>query len=96
METALYRIVQETMTNIVRHAAARHVQIILCTEDNEVYVCVADDGRGFNPAQRLKAAIAEGRMGLLGIQERVALLWGRVSITAVPGKGTRVEIRLPQ
>jgi len=96
METALYRIVQETMTNIVRHAAARHVQIILCTEDNEVYVCVADDGRGFDPAQRLKAAIAEGRMGLLGIQERVTLLRGRVSITAVPGRGTRVEIWLPQ
>jgi len=94
-ETALYRIIQEAMINIVRHAAARHVQVILRTDSDEVYACVADDGRGFDPAQRLKAAVAEGRMGLLGIQERVALLQGRVSITAAPNKGTRIEIWFP-
>ena len=84
------------MINIVRHAAARHVQVSLRIDGEEVYACVADDGRGFDPAQRLKAAIAEGRMGLLGIQERVALLQGRVKITAVPGKGTEIEIWLPK
>ncbi len=96
METALYRIIQEAMANIVRHAAARHVQVILRTDGDEVYVCVADDGRGFDPAHRLEAAVAEGRMGLLGIQERVALLRGRVKITAAPGRGTRVETWLPR
>jgi len=95
METALYRIIQETMANIVRHAAARHVQVTLRADGDEVYACVADDGRGFDPAQRLKVAMAEGHMGLLGIQERVALLRGRVSITAAPGRGTRIEIWLP-
>jgi len=96
METALYRIIQEAMTNIVRHAAARHVQVTLRTDGDEVYACVADDGRGFDPAQRLKAAVTEGRMGLLGIQERAALLLGRVKITAAPGEGTRIEIWLPR
>jgi len=96
METALYRIIQEAMTNIVRHAAARHVQVTLRADGDEVYARVADDGQGFDPAQRLKAAIAEGRMGLLGIQERVALLCGRVSITAAPGEGTRIEIWFPR
>jgi signal transduction histidine kinase len=96
METALYRIIQEAMTNIVRHAAARHVQVILRPNGDEVYACVADDGRGFDTTRRLKAAVAEGRMGLLGIQERVALLGGRVKITAAPGNGTRVEIYLPR
>ncbi len=95
VETALYRIIQEAMANIVRHAAARHVQVSLRIDGEEVYACVADDGRGFDPVQRLKAAIAEGRMGLLGIQERVALLQGRVKIVAVPGQGTRIEVWLP-
>ncbi len=95
METALYRIVQETTTNIVRHAAARHVRVVLRTDGDEVYACVADDGRGFDTARRLRAAVVEGRMGLLGIQERVAVLGGRVKITAAPGDGTRVEVYLP-
>jgi len=95
METALYRIVQETTTNIVRHAAARHVQVTLRSDGDEVCACVTDDGQGFDTARRLKAAVAEGRMGLLGIQERVAVLGGRVKITAAPGDGTRVEAYLP-
>lgn len=96
METALYRIIQEAMSNIVRHAAARRVQVVLRDNGDEIYACVADDGRGFDPAQRLKAAVAEGRMGLLGIQERVALLQGRVNISAAPGEGTKTEIWLPR
>ncbi len=96
VETALYRAIQEAMSNIVRHAAAQHVQVILRTDGDEVYACVADDGRGFDPAQRLRAAMAEGRMGLLGIQERVALLQGRVNITATPGEGTMIEVWLPR
>lgn len=96
METALYRIIQEAMSNIVRHAAACRVQVVLRDDGDEIYACVADDGRGFDPAQRLKSAVAEGRMGLLGIQERVALLQGRVNVSAAPGEGTKTEIWLPR
>lgn len=96
IETALYRIIQEAMSNIVRHAAARRVQVALRNDGDEIYARVADDGRGFDPARRLKEAVAEGRMGLLGIQERVALLRGRVKIAAAPGEGTSVEIWLPR
>jgi len=96
VETALYRIIQEAMSNIVRHAAARRVQVILQADGDEVYARVADDGRGFDPARRLKEAVTEGRMGLLGIQERAALLRGRVSISAAPGKGTKTEVWLPR
>lgn len=95
VETALYRIIQEAMANIVRHAAALHVRVSVRLDGEEVYACVADDGRGFDPAQRLKVATAEGRMGVSSIKERAALLQGRVKVTAVPGKGTEIGVWLP-
>ena len=95
IETALYRIIQEATTNIIRHAGAQRVQLVLRIEDGTVYGCVADDGQGFDPETRLPEAWREGHIGLLGIQERVASLHGRLEIRSAPGQGTKLEIWLP-
>jgi signal transduction histidine kinase len=95
IETAVYRIVSEATTNIVRHAAAHHVEIVLQFLGNEIYACVADDGRGFNPEQRLREALQEGHVGVRGMRERATNLQGRFKITSAPGHGTRLEVWLP-
>src|SRR5262249_16877718 len=71
IETALYRIVQEALTNVVKHASARQVSIVLTRNDRMVTALIEDDGRGFDPS-----ATREGGFGIEGIRERVALLGG--------------------
>jgi signal transduction histidine kinase len=94
-ETALFRIVQEALQNIVRHAQARHVRITLCALPDGFEVEVADDGQGFDPA----AVRAEGHslrgMGLLGMRERAAQFGGRLQIVSQPAAGTRLRVELP-
>jgi signal transduction histidine kinase len=80
-ETALYRIVQEALTNTVKHAQARNVSILLMWRDGRVAVVIEDDGRGFDPK-----AQTEG-LGLLGMRERLALLDGDLVIESSPGGG---------
>jgi len=89
-ETALYRIVQEAMTNVVKHAAAGHVSITIVRKDGAVVAVIEDDGRGFDPA----AARADG-LGIIGIRERVALVGGRVTVEATPGAGTTLAVEVP-
>jgi signal transduction histidine kinase len=92
LETAVYRVVQEALTNVLRHAQARRVSLILqCCEDR-VLLVVEDDGRGFNPEAALKAA---GRLGLLGMQERLALIGGTLTVESARGNGTTVFARIP-
>ena len=83
VETALYRIVQEALTNVVKHANARQVSIVLARKDRVVTALIEDDGRGFDPA-----ATREGGFGLEGMRERVALLGGtlRSSRARTPGR----------
>jgi len=88
LETAVYRIVQESLTNAVKHAAARRIDVRVQERDGSVRVEVADDGRGFDPQVR-----HEG-FGLGGMRERVALLHGNFEI-ASSSAGTRVEAVLP-
>lgn len=88
---ALFRIVQESLTNVVRHAQAGHVRISLEQEDGEVRLDIADDGRGFDPSRVDRSA----RFGLLGVSERVAALGGVLYIDSTPGNGTRLSIVLP-
>jgi signal transduction histidine kinase len=89
LESAVYRLVQEALTNVVKHAAAGHVTVGLVEEHGTVRVTVTDDGAGF-----ATDAAAEG-FGLLGMRERIALLAGRLEITSARGAGTCVAIRLP-
>jgi PAS domain S-box-containing protein len=87
----LFRILQESLTNISRHANARSVEISLRHDATHIRLDVKDDGRGFDTeaAQKKKA------FGLLGIRERVIMLHGKLSITSAPGEGTQVSVSIP-
>jgi signal transduction histidine kinase len=88
-ESALYRIVQEGLTNVVRHSHARHVSVSLSSSDHTVRVAIEDDGRGFDAAQ------ANGGFGLEGIDERAHLLGGRFTVTSTAGRGTSLVVEVP-
>ncbi|HTZ05809.1 MAG TPA: GAF domain-containing protein [Gaiellaceae bacterium] len=90
VETALYRIVQESLTNVVKHAQATTVSIVLARKADSVSLVVEDDGVGFDPGSP-----REGGIGLVGMQERVALLGGRLSIESHPGAGTTFQAEVP-
>jgi signal transduction histidine kinase len=94
METALFRICQETMSNVARHAQASAVLVQVGREGGEVVIEIEDDGKGFDPET---VAEREGRKhwGLLGIRERAEILGGTARIESAPGQGTRVEVRIP-
>jgi signal transduction histidine kinase len=83
VETTLYRIVQEALTNVVKHAQAQNVTILLMRRDGSMTAMIEDDGRGFSPDEP-----ADDGHGLLGIRERVSLLDGRLTIESSPGAGT--------
>jgi signal transduction histidine kinase len=89
-ETALYRIVQEALTNIVKHAGASSVSIIVMASGGTVRLVIEDDGAGFDPAK-----VRDGALGLVGIRERVSLLDGRFEIDSSPGAGTTLLVELP-
>ena len=90
-----FRAAQEALTNVVRHARARHVWVELRQGEEEVDLAIRDDGVGFDPeAARGRAARGES-FGLVGMQERVELLDGRVEIRSQPGQGTSIRVRLP-
>jgi signal transduction histidine kinase len=90
VETALYRIVQEALTNVVKHSGAGRVSVVLTDKDGSVTAVVEDDGRGFDPA----AARDEG-LGLVGMRERVALVGGRLRIESGAGQGTTLVAEVP-
>lgn len=89
---ALFRIVQESLSNIVRHAGAQKVRIALSHHEGEMRLLLEDDGRGFDASPVDHAA----HFGLLGISERVTSLGGSVEIDSSPGAGTRLSVTLPQ
>jgi PAS domain S-box-containing protein len=91
VNTAAYRIVQEALTNIARHAEVDQVDINIELSDNTLSVRIEDRGRGFSPAK----LNANASTGLSGMRERVRLLEGRLHIVSAPGKGTRITAELP-
>ncbi len=91
VETALYRIAQEALTNTAKHAAAKRVGIVVEQQPGFVTLVVSDDGRGFP----CRAGDGDSHLGLSGMEERAALLGGTVRIESDPGKGTTVTVRLP-
>ncbi|MDB4950357.1 MAG: putative transrane two component system sensor kinase transcription regulator protein [Gemmatimonadetes bacterium] len=92
-ELAVYRIVQEALSNVVRHSGARRVSVRLGREPGMVAVTVQDDGHGFSP-RRVMSEDGSG-LGLFGMQERAAYLGGRVEVESRPGAGTRVRAEIP-
>lgn len=94
LESTIYRIVQEAVNNVVKHANAKNVSIILEKRGNKVLVIIEDDGIGFDAEALLKMPAKNRRFGLLGMQERVALVGGSVSIESTPGVGTTVLVHI--
>lgn len=92
IETAAYRTVQESLTNVARHAKVREVRVLLWSGSGLLHVQVADQGEGFDPRAGLSR---NGSCGLVGMQERVRLLNGTWSLTSRPGTGTRVIVEFP-
>jgi signal transduction histidine kinase len=90
VETALYRIVQESMTNIVKHSRARSISVALVRKAGAAAAVIEDDGDGFDPE-----VVREGGFGLEGMRERVGLLDGRLQIESKPGEGTTIVAEVP-
>ncbi|MFP5318188.1 MAG: GAF domain-containing protein [Acidimicrobiia bacterium] len=89
IETVVYRVVQEALTNVVRHAGAGTASVQLVSTERSVRALVEDDGRGFDPSR------TEGHLGLVGMAERAELVGGRLDITSAPGEGTTVMVEVP-
>ncbi len=95
VETACFRIAQEALTNVLRHANARHVRVDLRMRGGELELTVEDDGKGYNvPAAQARAA-SGASMGLLGMEERAELAGGRIEMRSSLGGGTRVKACFP-
>ncbi len=95
VEVALFRIVQEALTNVGRHAQARHVDVQLEDREGTLRITVADDGQGFDAERILGSNGRATSVGLIGMRERVALLGGRLSVDSSPGRGTRLLVEVP-
>lgn len=90
VEIGLYRILQEALTNVGRHALAHHLNVQLVLLPNQVTLVVEDDGRGFESDR-----VPKNRFGLIGMNERARLLSGHLELCSTPGEGTRLEVRIP-
>ena len=91
LEVSVYRVVQEAITNVVRHAKARRASVVLLRTRKDVTVLVEDDGCGFDPA----TLSARPRLGLTGMRERATLFGGVCTVESEPGHGTTIRIKIP-
>jgi PAS domain S-box-containing protein len=90
VEEAIYRVAQEALHNVVRHASARHVRLALSQDPSQIRIVIADDGVGFDPT-----AVPKGHIGLDGMQARMTRLGGRLEIETRRGEGTRIKATVP-
>lgn len=88
---SLFRVVQESLTNVVRYASATNVDISLFKKDNEIELHVVDNGKGFDPA----SIAVKKTLGILGMRERIASLGGCFDLKSSPGQGTRIDVSVP-
>jgi signal transduction histidine kinase len=91
VETTIYRIVQESLTNVALHARATLVDVLIAQRDGFVVATVEDNGVGFLPT----TPTVEDQLGLFGMRERVEMLKGHFAIESSPGKGTTVNVEIP-
>jgi signal transduction histidine kinase len=92
IETAAFRLVQEALTNVARHAAVEQVTVRAWAQESTLGVQVADEGKGFSPDEALGRADSSG---LIGMRERAAALGGTLTIDSEPGRGVRLTAELP-
>jgi light-regulated signal transduction histidine kinase (bacteriophytochrome) len=95
IETTLYRVLQEALTNVVRHAEATRVGVILGIKEDHVTMIIEDDGRGFGCDDDNPNGTATRHFGLLGMRERLALVDGSLEVESAPGRGTTLYVRTP-
>jgi signal transduction histidine kinase len=95
LETALYRIFQEALSNIMRHANAKKIHVKLVRNSSAFEGEIKDDGKGFIPEEVHMDGNSSRGLGLLGMQERVTQLGGQLEIISQPGIGTSIHIRIP-
>jgi two-component system sensor histidine kinase DegS len=95
VETAIYRIVQEALNNIQKHASATQVSLRAEFQDRQVVVELRDNGKGFDVSRTLEGALAAGRLGLWGIKQRAQALGGALNVESAPGRGTTVRLQVP-
>ena len=88
--TAIFRVFQEALTNVLRHAEATRIDITLEKEDDKLVLTISDDGRGITADEKSERL----SLGLLGMRERVNLIGGTIDITGVDGKGTEITVRV--
>lgn len=93
LESNAFRILQEAISNSLRHASAKQIRVKLCAADNELEIVISDDGKGFDVATAFQSE--HGSYGLLSIRERATICGGRAEIETSPGSGTKVLARLP-
>jgi signal transduction histidine kinase len=95
VETALYRIAQEALTNVVRHADATSVNVLLERSPTGVVLVIEDDGKGFDLSQVNSSVSSNPRLGIVGMEERASLVKGCLTVESEPGKGTAVFVQVP-
>lgn len=95
IEGTLFRVVQEALRNVERHSGASRVELSMSFDPGAVAVRIQDDGRGFVVPGSLTSVVSSGRLGLMGIHERIQLIGGTVSIESRPGAGTRLSVTIP-
>jgi signal transduction histidine kinase len=95
LELTAYRVAQEGLNNVVRHAGARAAWLTIAFTPGELALRVRDDGRGFTPPANPVDLANEGHFGLMGIRERALLFGGRIEVRSRPGEGTTLEVTLP-
>ncbi len=94
-ETAVYRVTQEALTNVLKHARASRVGVSLKTQWQCLEVVIQDDGCGFDPAAILREPDYQNRLGLLNMRERMVVVGGTCDVESAPGRGTAIHIRVP-
>jgi signal transduction histidine kinase len=95
IETECFRVAQEALTNVVRHAQAKVVTVELRKEEGQLHLCVRDDGIGFDVAAIREKAVHGASLGLLSMEERAALAGGGLEFKSTPGQGTDVQAWFP-
>ncbi|HTP41468.1 MAG TPA: sensor histidine kinase, partial [Nitrospiria bacterium] len=95
IESTAFRIAQEALTNVVRHANARNVRVELSRRKNVVKLLIVDDGIGFDPEAARAEALRGKSLGLVGMEERASLVNGRMVVRSAPGKGTELKLEIP-
>jgi len=95
VELAIYRIVQEALSNVVRHSQAGTVAILFSFRNGDIQAEIRDDGVGFDAPSKASTLAASGKFGLMGMHERADLIGAELSIESEPGRGTQVRLALP-